>query len=91
MMLGELTRAVQEAHEGSRVIRCTTASDTRASAFRLDQRALRRFAMKMQVRLVGRTPATQLIAATGLSVVIGSGAVAGPLQPAVGRRIQSCA
>jgi len=48
MMLGELTRAVQEAHEGSRVIKVYDGSDTRASAS-VDHAPLRRFAMKMQV------------------------------------------
>ena len=70
-MLGELTRAVQEAHEGSRVIKVYDGVGYESERFGLINARLRRFAMKMQVAWSAATPATQLIAATGLSVVIG--------------------
>jgi subfamily B ATP-binding cassette protein MsbA len=71
MMLGELTRAVQEAHEGSRVIKVYDGVGYESERFGSINTRLRRFAMKMQVAWSAATPATQLIAATGLSVVIG--------------------
>jgi len=70
-MLGELTRAVQEAHEGARVIKVYEGAGYERERFdRINQR-LRRFAMKMQVAWSAATPATQLIAAVGISIVIG--------------------
>jgi len=70
-MLGELTRAVQEAHEGSRVIKVYDGVAYESERFELINARLRRFAMKMQVAWSAATPATQLIAATGLAIVIG--------------------
>jgi ATP-binding cassette, subfamily B, bacterial MsbA len=70
-MLGELTRAVQEAHEGSRVIKVYDGVGYESERFESINHRLRRFAMKMQVAWSAATPATQLIAAIGLSVVIG--------------------
>jgi subfamily B ATP-binding cassette protein MsbA len=70
-MLGELTRAVQEAHEGSRVIKVYDGVGSESERFESINHRLRRFAMKMQVAWSAATPATQLIAAIGLSVVIG--------------------
>jgi len=69
-MLGELTRAVQEAHEGSRVIKVYDGVGYESERFERINHRLRRFAMKMQVAWSAATPATQLIAAIGLSVVI---------------------
>ena len=69
-MLGELTRAVQEAHEGSRVIKVYDGVDYESERFGQINDRLRRFALKMQVAWSAATPATQLIAAIGLSVVI---------------------
>ncbi len=70
-MLGELTRAVQEAHEGGRVIKVYDGVGYESERFDTINDRLRRFAMKMQVAWSAATPATQLIAAIGLSVVIG--------------------
>jgi len=70
-MLGELTRAVQEAHEGARVIKVYDGVGYEAERFEVINSRLRRFAMKMQVAWSAATPATQLIAAIGLSIVIG--------------------
>jgi subfamily B ATP-binding cassette protein MsbA len=70
-MLGELTRAVQEAHEGARVIKVYEGAGYEAERFETINNRLRRFAMKMQVAWSAATPATQLIAAIGLSIVIG--------------------
>ena len=69
-MLAEMTRAVQEAHEGSRVIKVYDGFDYERSRFAGINGKLRRFAMKMQVAASAGTPLTQLIAAIGLSVVI---------------------
>jgi len=69
-MLGELTRAVQEAHEGSRVIKVYDGVGYESERFERINDRLRRFAMKMQVAWSAATPATQLIAAIGLSIVI---------------------
>jgi len=70
LMLGELTRAVQEAHEGSRVIKVYDGIGYETERLDRINNRLRRFAMKMQVAWSAATPATQLIAAIGLSVVI---------------------
>ncbi|HEY4038782.1 MAG TPA: lipid A export permease/ATP-binding protein MsbA [Burkholderiaceae bacterium] len=70
LMLGELTRAVQEAHEGSRVIKVYDGAGYETERLDRINNRLRRFAMKMQVAWSAATPATQLIAAIGLSVVI---------------------
>jgi subfamily B ATP-binding cassette protein MsbA len=69
-MLGELTRAVQEAHEGSRVIKVYDGVGYESERFEQINNRLRRFALKMQVAWSAATPATQLIAAVGLSIVI---------------------
>jgi len=69
-MLGEMTRAVQEAHEASRVIKVYNGQDYESRRFEHINLRLRRFAMKMQVAWSAATPATQLIAAAGLALVI---------------------
>lgn len=69
-MLGELTRSVQEAHDGSRVIRIYGAQSQERERFAAINNKLRRFAMKMQVGWSGATPVTQFIAAVGMSVVL---------------------
>src|SRR5437899_3295344 len=48
-MLGELTRAVQEAHEGGRVIKVYDGVGYESERFGTINDRLRRFAMKMQV------------------------------------------
>jgi ATP-binding cassette, subfamily B, bacterial MsbA len=70
-MLGELTRAVQEGHEGSRVIKVYEGAAYERERFATINHRLRRFAMKMQVAWSAATPATQLIAAVGIALVIG--------------------
>ncbi|MFN9806181.1 MAG: lipid A export permease/ATP-binding protein MsbA [Betaproteobacteria bacterium] len=68
-MLGELTRSVQEAHDGGRVIRIYGAQTQERERFAAINNKLRRFAMKMQVGWSGATPVTQFIAAIGRAVV----------------------
>jgi subfamily B ATP-binding cassette protein MsbA len=70
-MLGQLTRVVQEAHEGSRVIKIYGAQAQERERFDAVNRALRRFATKMQVAWSAATPVTQTIAAVGLAFVFG--------------------
>jgi subfamily B ATP-binding cassette protein MsbA len=70
LMLGELTRAVQEAHEAARVIKVYDGVAYETERLDRINNKLRRFAMKMQVAWSAATPATQLIAAIGLSLVI---------------------
>lgn len=71
-MLGEMTRVVQEAHEGSRVIKVYQGRQSEAARFERINTALRRFAMKMQVAWSAATPVTQIIAAIGMALVIGA-------------------
>jgi len=68
-MLGELTRSVQEAHDGGRVIRIYGAQTQERERFAAINNKLRRFAMKMQVGWSGATPVTQFIAAIGMAIV----------------------
>ncbi len=70
-MLGEMTRAVQEAHEASRVIKVYDGVQYESERFERINLKLRRYALKMQVAWSAATPATQVIAATGLAIVIG--------------------
>jgi subfamily B ATP-binding cassette protein MsbA len=69
-MLGEMTRAVQEGHEAGRVIKVYDGEAYELKRFDAINLRLRRFAMKMQVAWSAATPATQLIAAIGLALVI---------------------
>jgi subfamily B ATP-binding cassette protein MsbA len=68
-MLGEMTRAVQEAHDGSRVIKIYAGQQQERERFGAINDKLRRYAMKMQVGWSGATPVTQFIAAIGMAVV----------------------
>jgi subfamily B ATP-binding cassette protein MsbA len=70
-MLGEMTRAVQEAHEGSRVIKVYGGQQQEGERFAAINQRLRRYATKMQVVWSASTPVTQVIAAIGLAVVFG--------------------
>jgi ATP-binding cassette, subfamily B, bacterial MsbA len=70
-MLGELTRAVQEGHEGSRVIKVYGGQEQEHERFEHINGKLRRFALKMQVAWSAATPVTQVIAAVGLAFVFG--------------------
>jgi len=69
-MLGELTRSVQEAHDGSRVIKVYGGQAQEGERFGAINHKLRRFALKMQVAWSAATPVTQVIAALGLAIVI---------------------
>ena len=70
-MLGEMTRAVQEAHEGSRVIKVYGGFEYESARFGAINQKLRRFATKMQVASAAATPIAQIIAAIGLAFVMG--------------------
>src|SRR5262249_49971389 len=70
-MLGELTRAVQEGHEGSRVIKVYGGQQQEHERFAHINGKLRRFPLKMQVAWSAATPVTQVIAAIGLAFVFG--------------------
>jgi subfamily B ATP-binding cassette protein MsbA len=70
-MLGELTRAVQEGHEASRVIKVYGGQRQEHERFERINNKLRRFALKMQVAWSAATPVTQVIAAIGLAFVFG--------------------
>jgi len=70
-MMGEMTRAVQEVHEASRVIKVYDGVRYESERFAKINQRLRQFAMKMQVAWSAATPATQVIAAVGLAIVIG--------------------
>jgi subfamily B ATP-binding cassette protein MsbA len=69
VMMGELARCVQEAHDGGREIRVYGAQSQERERFAAINHKLRRVSMKMQVGWSGATPVTQVIAAVGLSVV----------------------
>lgn len=69
-MIGEMTRAVQEAHEGGRVIKVYDGFDYEHGRFDAINRKLMRFALKMQVAYSAATPITQMIAAIGLALVM---------------------
>jgi subfamily B ATP-binding cassette protein MsbA len=71
VMLGEMTRAVQEAHEGARIIKIYAGQSYERGRFDAINQRLRRFAIKMQVAQAASTPLTQIVAAIGLAVVIG--------------------
>ncbi|GIL04984.1 MAG: lipid A export ATP-binding/permease protein MsbA [Betaproteobacteria bacterium] len=70
-MLGEMTRAVQETHEGARVIKVYDGVGYERERFDAINQKLRRFALKMQVAWSAATPLTQVIASMGLALVIG--------------------
>jgi len=68
-MLGELTSAVQEAHEGSRVIKVYGAQRQERERFDRINHTLRRFATKMQVAWSAATPVTQIVSSVGLALL----------------------
>ncbi|MCX7902111.1 MAG: lipid A export permease/ATP-binding protein MsbA, partial [Burkholderiaceae bacterium] len=70
-MVGEMTRAVQEALDGARVIKVYEGQEYERARFSRINERLRRYAIRMQVGYSGATPATQIIAAAGLAIVIG--------------------
>ena len=70
MMLGEMTRAVQEAHEGRRVVKIYHGEHYENERFRHINARLRGFAMRMQVAWSAATPITQVVGATGVAVLM---------------------
>jgi subfamily B ATP-binding cassette protein MsbA len=69
-MLGEMTRAVQEAHEGQRVVKVYEGADYESGRFRQINDKLRGFAMRMQVAWSAATPIAQVLGAVGVAIVM---------------------
>ncbi|HSQ09525.1 MAG TPA: lipid A export permease/ATP-binding protein MsbA [Burkholderiaceae bacterium] len=69
-MLGEMTRAVQEAHEGQRVVKLYEGADYESGRFRQINEKLRGFAMRMQVAWSAATPIAQVLGAIGVAIVM---------------------
>jgi subfamily B ATP-binding cassette protein MsbA len=69
-MLGEMTRAVQEAHEGQRVVKVYEGAEYESGRFRQINDKLRGFAMRMQVAWSAATPIAQVLGATGVAIVM---------------------
>ena len=69
-MLGEMTRTVQEAHEGQKVVKVYDGIEYERERFRHINARLRGFAMRMQVAWSAATPITQIAGALGVAVVM---------------------
>jgi len=69
-MLGEMTRAVQEAHEGQRVIKIYDGAEYEDRRFLQINDKLRGFAMRMQVAWSAATPIAQVLGAIGVAIVM---------------------
>jgi subfamily B ATP-binding cassette protein MsbA len=69
-MLGEMTRAIQEAHEGQRVVKIYEGAAYESGRFRQINEKLRGFAMRMQVAWSGATPIAQVLGAIGVAIVM---------------------
>ena len=69
-MLGEMTRTIQEAHEGQRVVKVYDGGAYENERFRHINARLRGFAMRMQVAWSAATPVTQIAGAIGVAVVM---------------------
>jgi len=69
-MLGEMTRAVQEAHEGQRVVKVYEGAEYESGRFRQINDKLRGFAMRMQVAWSAATPIAQVLGAIGVAIVM---------------------
>lgn len=69
-MLGEMTRSVQEVHEGRRVVKIYDGEGYENERFRHINARLRGFAMRMQVAWSAATPLTQIAGATGVAVLM---------------------
>ncbi len=69
-MLGEMTRAVQEAHEGQRVVKIYDGHAYENERFRHINAKLRGFAMRMQVAWSAATPVTQIAGSIGVAIVM---------------------
>jgi subfamily B ATP-binding cassette protein MsbA len=70
VMLGEMTRAIQEAHEGQRVVKVYEGADYESGRFRRINETLRGFAMRMQVAWSAATPIAQVLGAIGVAIVM---------------------
>jgi subfamily B ATP-binding cassette protein MsbA len=68
-MLGDMTRAVQEAHEGQRVVKVYEGQGYESQRFRQINEKLRGFAMRMQVAWSAATPVAQILGAIGFAMV----------------------
>jgi len=69
-MLGEMTRAIQEAHEGQRVVKVYEGAEYESHRFRQINDKLRGFAMRMQVAWSAATPIAQVLGAVGVAIVM---------------------
>jgi ATP-binding cassette, subfamily B, bacterial MsbA len=69
-MLGEMTRAIQEAHEGQRVVKVYEGAEYENHRFRQINDKLRGFAMRMQVAWSASTPIAQVLGAIGVAIVM---------------------
>jgi subfamily B ATP-binding cassette protein MsbA len=69
-MLGEMTRAVQEAHEGQRVVKVYDGAGYEHERFLGINEKLRGFAMRMQVAWSAATPIAQVLGAVGVAIVM---------------------
>jgi ATP-binding cassette, subfamily B, bacterial MsbA len=69
-MLGEMTRAVQEAHEGQRVVKVYGGAAYEHDRFLQINEKLRGFAMRMQVAWSAATPIAQVLGAIGVAIVM---------------------
>ena len=69
-MLGEMTRTIQEAHEGQRVVKVYDGDAYENERFRQINAKLRGFAMRMQVAWSAATPLTQIVGASGIAGVM---------------------
>ena len=70
VMLGEMTRAVQEVHEGRRVVKIYEGEKYENERFRHINARLRGFAMRMQVAWSASTPLTQIAGAFGIAMLM---------------------
>ena len=86
-MLGEMTRAVQEAHEGARVIKVYEGYGYEHDRFAGINGKLRRFALKMQVAWSAGTPVTQIDRGHRAVRRHQHGAVAGADRAVIARRL----
>ena len=69
-MLGEMTRAVQEAHEGQRIVKIYEGDRYEIDRFGHINRRLRGFAMRMQIAWSAATPITQIAGSIGVAIVM---------------------
>jgi ATP-binding cassette, subfamily B, bacterial MsbA len=69
-MLGDMTRAIQEAHEGQRVVKVYEGAEYENGRFRQINDKLRGFAMRMQVAWSAATPIAQVLGAVGVAIVM---------------------